>query len=167
MRNFNFIEVLKFDPFFTYFDHYQQNDIHNHLMQEGGFNPNLIELNISYTFPYKRPLLKKLIADYPNLKKLVLQSLYPLTSSQFKLILNGLPRMESLTLVSGASKLTEDDLDCIKEHRKTLKFIYLEDLNVKITARLKKKLSAMFDVVNVFYGLIMAVDRKTLNAERQ
>lgn len=167
MTNFNFVEVLQFDPFATYFNHYQQNDVNNHLMQGGCFNPNLIELSVNYTLPYKRPFLKKLIADYPNLKKLVLESMYPFTAPQFRLILNGFSKMQSLTFLSGASKLKIDDLDYIKEHKNNLKFISLEDLEIKITARLKKKLSTVFDVVHVNYGLSMAVDRKTMNSERQ
>lgn len=165
MRSFNFVEVLQFHNTCGIFDYFPNNEIGNHLLQGDCSNPNLIEFSNVYSFAYKRPFLKKLIADYPNLKKLILDSKYPLTASQFKLILDGFPKMESLTLSSGASKLTIDDLDCISEHKIHLKFIALEDWSVKSTARFKKRLHAMFEVVNIGYGMIMAVDRETMNRE--
>lgn len=168
MKSFNFVKTLHFDPLDGDFDFYYEHnfDDDTQLIQSECMNLNLVELKITYQLPYKRVFLKKLIRDYPNLKKLIIHSTKPLNSSQFKLILNGFNKMESLSLVGGASKLNMDDLNCLKEHTDHLKFISITDLHeIKSTVRIKKKLSTIFDVVNFTFGLQMAVDRKTMKSE--
>lgn len=170
MRIFNFVEILHFDPLDGNFDYYYEYNTEDDaiLIQNDCVNLNLIEFKITYQMPFKRVFLKKLIHDYPNLKKLVVDSKKPLNVSQFKLILTGFKKIESLSLVGGASKLTMDDLDCLKEHRNCLKFVSLMDLDeIKCYARNKKKLSKIFNVVNLtpYDGLQMAVDRNTMKSE--
>lgn len=165
MRSFNFVERLQFHNACIFYNYLPNNENPDHLLHGECFNPNLIEFSNVYNITYKRPFLKKLIADYPNLKKLQLDSKNPLTASQFKLILDGFPKMESLTLNSGASKMNIEDLDCISEHKIHLKFIALEDWSLVSTARYNKRLRAMFEVIRIGYGLIMAVDKETMNRE--
>lgn len=170
MAIFNFIEVLHFDPLDGNFDYIYEFNNENDamLLQNDCRNLNLTELKITYLLPYKRVFLKKLIHDYPNLKKLVIDSKKPLNVSQFKLILCGFKEMQSFSLAGGASKLTMDDMDCLKEHKNCLKFISLVDVHeIKRYARNKKRLSKIFHVVNLtdYDGLQMAVDRKTMGSE--
>lgn len=172
MKCFNFVESLEFYQFDTSdtdFDHYVHDDEDGSTLMNGNFvNPNLIHLQITYSLPFKRPFIQKLIKSYSNLKKLVIRSAYSITESQFKLVLNGFKKIESLFLVEGASRLRLDDLAVLREHRNHLKFIWLVDLDgFKFNARIKKNLCKVFDVVTYSetYGLKMAVDRATMQTE--
>lgn len=160
MRSFNLVEVLKIRNF----NYIQQNDNYVHFIQGDCFNPKLTELKIDFDLSYEIPFLEKLIADYPNLKKFVIHSSTPLNTLQFSLILNGFTKMESLTLYKGASTLTLNDLDYLRNHKNNLKFISLKDLHIPDV--LKKRLSIIFDVVKLDRGLHMAVDRITMKCER-
>lgn len=166
-RNFKTIEKLQLDIINYYFGTLDRSDHNNDLLQGNGYNPNMTELLLYYTLPYATAFITKLIADYPNLKKLSVEALKPFTAEQFKAILTGFPKLESLSLVAGASELTMDDLGYITEHKNNLKFIALEDLHLKYTAGLKKRLFATFDVVNVRNGLAMAINVETLIRERE
>lgn len=167
MRNFNFVEVLQFDPYYMYFDYLRPTNQHIALLQDGCFNENLTELIIKYTWPYNKRLLKKLVRDYPNLKRLVIQSRDELSSSRFRLILRSFKKLESLTVLSGALKFTTEDLLSIKVYRPELKYILLEDLDKGLAPAVRRVLSGWFPVINEFFGLAMAVDRETMDRERR
>lgn len=153
-RNFNFVEALMVN------DDLKQHHDTNNLIQDECTNAKLIELHLMFLLPYETPFLNNLIKDYTNLKKLTITSLTPISASQFKQILDGLTKIESLELF-GASKLTIDDVDCLKDYKKNLKFISFSDFKFKLKTGHKKKLSTMFDVVK--FGrrgfLAMSVDR--------
>lgn len=170
MSNFNFVEFLQIGDgsFFSS----QRNDDTDNLIGPDCVNPRLIELFIKYKIPYETSFLDKLISSYPNLKKLVIESSTPLTVSPFKLIFDGFTKIQSLTLLSGASKLTTDDLNCLKDHQNTVKFVSLKDFNINHTGRLelelelKKNLGSIFYVIDARYCVLrMAVDNKTMNRE--
>lgn len=171
MKCFNFVEILELDTLATDFDYYVYDDDDGSTLMNGDFvNPNLIDLQITYTLTFERPFIKKLIKSYPKLKKLVVRSSNPITVSQLKLLLNGFKKIESLTLIQGASCLRLEDLDVLREHKNHLKFIWLMDMDgFMYNARIKKNLCKMFDVVKCSdnYGLKMAVDRATMQTEGQ
>lgn len=133
LRNLNFVEVIQIT------DSKSRNFYNTTpLMQGECFNQNLLELNIDYGFSYDRAFLNKLIADYPKLKKLTIKSTTPLNSKQFQLLLNGFQKMESMTLIRGASKLTAEDVQCLKHNKKNFKFISFRDLNRAVRDEIKK-----------------------------
>lgn len=161
MANFNFVEVLHIRG---------KINGHYHLNNGDYFNPKLTELiaplpNCASTSTI---CLNKLIADYPNLKKLQIDWNL-ITSLQFRAILNGCTKLESLTFIDCAERLTEDDLNYVKDHKNNLKFISLGGLKSQFTDELKIRLSATFGVLicNNYSLRIMAVDRHTLNRERR
>lgn len=55
----------------------------------------LVELNFYYPLPYETTYLNKIIAYYPNLKKLLIE---PLTFSQFNIIVEWLYDLEYLAI---------------------------------------------------------------------
>lgn len=169
MKSFNFVECLQFDPLDTDHDYCNMyDDEYGTLMKGDISNPNLTELQINYSMQFKRPLMEKLIKSYPNLKKLVVRSWDHISVSQFEMILNGFKKMESLSLVQGASRLRLEDMQVFKKHRNHLKFVWLMDLEIdKFTARNKKNLCKIFDVVEYeqYNGLKMAINRATMTAE--
>lgn len=150
MQHFNFIEVLQmiFD-----FD-IDANRLTEDINVDRCINPKLTELIIADKFVCEEPLLKKLIAMYPNLNTLDL-SLSSITTSQFTVILNGFKKMESLELGADSVMLTTEYLDCIKDHKNNLKSIALRRFDFdQLPAEQKEKLSTVFDVIKYKYGTL-------------
>lgn len=165
MENFNFVECLRFHSYVNevigpndnYFDH-------------SCVNPNLIELSLVFEMLNETRFLEKLSADVPNLKRLAIKSRTPITTSQFQLILSGFPRLESLSVIEGASTLTQSDFDYLQVYKNNLKFISLNGLDPKLIGN-EKNFSAIrvvFDVVKVdrYGNLTAAADTKTLIREK-
>lgn len=100
--------------------------------QTGYFNPKLIEFTFEFDgITCDENFMEKLIVDYPNLKKLVLRSngrrrfANELTASMLNKIMDGFPKMESVELCFGSSKLTLNDLNFLEEYKNKLKFLSL------------------------------------------
>ncbi len=159
MSNFNFVEVL----------HIRGDVDGYHTSVDGDcFNPKLTELIAPLPKNAPKMYLNKLIADYPNLKKFQIDWDL-ITSSQFRLVLNGFTKLESLTFIGSAERLTMDDLNYLTDHKYNLKFVSLGGLRIRFTDELKRRLSATFGVIicNDYIVRIMAVDRQTMNRERK
>lgn len=149
MQHFNFVEVLemKFDA------DIDANRLSKTIEVDRCFNPKLTKLKITEMFLCEESILTKLIAIYPNLKKLNIDSPKPPTTSQFKLILSGFNKMVSLKLYFGYWNLTAEYVDCIKDHKNNLKSIRLGSIRLdEFTAEHEKNLSAVFDVIRYKYG---------------
>lgn len=156
LRNFNFVEVLHI-----------RGDIDTYYQLNDGdcFNPKLTEL--IFPLPRSATSLNKLIADYPNVRKFQIDW-DSIESWEFRRILNGFTQLKSLTFIGSAGELTIDDLNCLKDYRNNLKFISFGGIQVRLTDDLKRHLSASFGVVIYDnYRLNMAIDRHTMNRERQ
>lgn len=168
MRNFNFVKVLKIE---NYFKNRKYNNKDIPLLQDECFNPMLIDLKIKIKLPYDTPFLNKLIANYPNLKKLQIESSTPLTSLLFKLLQNGFPKLEAVRLGSGASQLTADDFKCLKHGTNNLKFISVWDLGCAVRHEIKN--CDLFAVKSEDYGLFdfgnfdVAADQCTMKCVRK
>ncbi len=162
VKDFNFVQVLKIDYYRNDNQSTDDND------DDGdSFNPKLMEFVITNSkLSSETALLMKPIADYPNLKKLKI-TFASITTSQFRQILNGFTKLESLKLLKGVRELMIDDLNYLKDQRNNLKFISLGHLNVIVTDEMKRQLSATFGVIIYDSGTLqMAVDRNTMNSEK-
>lgn len=150
MQNFNFVEVLemKFD-----LDIIDVKGLIKAMEDDSCFNPKLTELIICESF--HESFLRKLIALYPNLKKLDIHSSSsaPITTSQFKVILNGFKKIESLELTLDYGKLNSEYLDWIENHKNKSITLHFTS-SYEFTAEHKKKLSAVFDVISFKFGTL-------------
>lgn len=149
MRIFNFVEVLEISGTSKIRPDFSDN---SYLNVRDCFNPKLKKLTMTRLLSFNIPFLDRLIADYPNLNKLVINPI-DLSSTEFRRILNGFTKLESLILTSlqlnqSEPQLTTDDLNYLKDHKNNLKFIKFDDLNVEVTDELKKQLRDTFDMVN-------------------
>lgn len=144
MQHFNFVEVLEM-KIHTDFD---ANYLSQIIKVDRCFNPKLTKLKITAEFLCEESILTKLIAIYPNLKKLNIRSRIPPSTSQFKLILSEFNKMVSLKLHVRSWNLTAEYVDCIKNHKNNLKSIWLSQIGLdELSAEDKKKLGTVFDVI--------------------
>lgn len=176
MQYFNFIEALEMK--------YDQN-IDAKLLSETievgrCFNPELTELEIAQQFPCEESLLTKLIAIYPNVKKLdiTFSSSTSFTTSQLKVILNGFKKMESLSLhFDTRLNFTTEYLNCIRDHKNLLKSITLS--HIEFTGELalvhvgygyefasenEEKFRAVLDVIRYTYGTLHMAYKTIVNS---
>lgn len=153
--NFNFIKVLEKETHPTNGeDEYSNNN------EDDCFNPKLLEFIVCDALPFQEhPFLMQIIANYPNLKKLVFNSSEPLSNTHFKMILNGLTKLVSLTFL-GFANLTVDDFVLLKNHKNNLVFISLTKCNVRFTDEIKNQLSERFAEVNMNYFGLTLVGRR-------
>ncbi|KAG4071586.1 hypothetical protein HA402_011740 [Bradysia odoriphaga] len=148
MQHFNFVEVLqtKFE------ENIDPNRLSNAIEVDRCVNATLTKLKITEEFLCDESILTKLIAIFPNLKKLNIDSPKSPSISQFKLILSGFDRMVSLKLYFRQNfGLTAEYLDCIKDHKDKFKSIKLGSLN-EFTVEHKKQLDGVFDVIRYKYS---------------
>lgn len=163
MKNFNFLECLRF---LSYGTHDVVIDPNDNYFDDSCVNLKLIELSIGFQMQSETQFLKKLVADVPNLKRLMIKSKTPITTAQFQLVLSGFPRLESLSIHNGASELTQSDFDYLQVYKNNLKFISLNDLDPTFI-EIKEKFQGVFDVVQVKHGyLTAAADTQTIIRER-
>lgn len=150
--NFNFVEVLHKEE-----DHIQQTDAYN--SEDNLFNPKLLDFSVHDALPFhEHPFLMQFIDNYPNLKILVLRSSEPLSNRHLKIILDGLTKLESLTVL-GQSNITIDDLVWLTHHQNNLTFMSLTTLNVHTTDETKKQLSERFDEMKIDYVRLILAGR--------
>ena len=90
---------------------------------------------------------KQMIADYPNLKKLKIESEEPLDSSDFKLIVNGFTNLESLEL-NGTNELNIEDYEYLRNHKNKLQVVSVASGYWRIRQHIDE-LTAMFQYVRV------------------
>lgn len=158
MKHFNFVEVLQITFYHRHLD--------IHLEHSECFNDKLIELTIDQELSYDTRFLNQLIANYPSLKKLVIRSNTPITAQELQLMLNGFQEIESMTLLRGASRLKADDLQCLRDTKKNLKFISFPDMHWENRNKIKE--SGLFDVINDADGILdMALNQRTMKRERK
>lgn len=149
LTNFNFIEVLHIIGGVN-------GD--NGLNIGNCFNPKLTDLMAPLPENISRSYLTKLIADYPNLKKFMI-AWDPVASWEFRQILDGFTKLESLTFYGSAEMLRVDDLDYLIDHRNHLKFVSLGKI-FTLTNKRKRRFSSVFSVIVCNNDrFIMAVDR--------
>lgn len=169
MENFTFVEGLEISCNVAPLKYYQE------FTQGNYVNPKLIQLKLYCEIPFNTNILKKLITDYPNLEKLMIQSTCNFTAAHFKQILEGFSKMESLYLREGASALNIKDVFKLLKAHKNIKFIAFGDIHVlpKDYAIAKKKFMKMFNVVefnsskSIFIPTLqMAVGKSTFKSEK-
>ena len=115
--------------------------------QRDSFNANLIELSFSFISTHHTMFPKQMIADYPNLKKLKIESEEPLDSSDFKLIVNGFTNLESLEL-NGTNELNIEDYEYLRNHKNKLQVVSVASGYWRIRQHIDE-LTAMFQYVRV------------------
>lgn len=141
---FNFVERLHLRCT-TLMDNYDTYE--SYAKQRDSFNANLIELSFSFVSTHNTMFPRQMIADYPNLKKLKIESEEPLASSDFQLIVNGFTNLESLE-VDGASELNIEDFKYLRDHQNKLRVVSLAGAYWRIRQHIDE-LTAMFQDVRV------------------
>lgn len=153
MKNFNFVEVLRFTCYSS--PRGTVIDWNDNYFEESCINPNLIELSL--TMPYETIFIEKLVDNFPNLGRLEIKSITPITSLELQMILNGFEKLESLIIKGGAWQPAQSD---------NLTFLSLVDKHHKFTT-IKEEFGGIFHVVKVKPGnLTMAVDTETFIREK-
>lgn len=164
MAHFNFVECLRF---VSYGPHDAVIDPNDNYFANSCVNPKLIELSIGFALQNETRFLEKLVADVPNLKRLTIKSQTPIITSQFQLILSGFPRLAFLSIINGASTLTQSDFNVSNSN---LRYISLKDANPRLIENGAEliTLRGIFDVVKINDNgkLTAAADMKTFIREK-
>lgn len=165
IQNFRRVKLLRFEN--------QHIDL---LLEDGCMNENLETLTLEFESPYTYQHIKKLIENYPNLKKLEMV----LNSIRNRFMLRDLrvmlKRWKKLTHLSfnwcqGNTLFMLDDFDIFLDYGQQLKFISMTDLT--LTEEEKRKIRKLFrekysviefnhdGVLEENVNLILATDYKT------
>lgn len=168
MKSFNYVEVLQLDALNIDFDNHKGNN--STLIKNGCANNKLIELKISYPLSYTMKFVKKLVMDYPHLKKLIIKPTNRNIEKQFEMILKAFKEMESLSILRDSLERRIYDLNLITKYGKNLKFVALLDMDVfMLDIQIDENIKKIFGVItnSRINGLKMAVDTKTMKIERE
>lgn len=169
MKAFNYVEVLQLDTVNIDFNDIQKGN-KSSLCKSGCANNRLIELKFLYPVSYTVTFVKKLVNDYPRLKKLIIRPTNNNMYKQFDIILKSFKELESLSILRNSTTLDRRmyDLDSIVEYGRKLKFVALLDIEIDmLDTQISDEIKLKFGVIKYsrIDGLKMAVDSKTMNIE--
>lgn len=169
-NTFNNVEILHLDTLDILFDKAKGSP--GTLLRSGCENPKLTELRILYPMHYSAKYVQKMVADYPNLKKLIITPTNKNFGKQYETILEGFKEMESFSILSHQRYYEERyyDLRLIVNHGRNLKFVAL--LDVPYYEEDQWRVSTVRKKVDIIKysrtdGLRMAVDRRTMKLESE